>query len=127
MKNVCLKIGLIALALALVFGVALIVLAVNREYAKLHYSQHVTEYSFGYEVGCGKGDCKYCNGQKATYSGMLYSTSTDKYGKVAPCYHQFLYFRLVTGFWIACIVLTAVSGATAAVTIPLHFARKRQR
>lgn len=127
MKNVCLKVGLIALALALVFGVALIVLTVNREYAKLHYNQYITEVSFGYRIGCGKVDCKYCNGQTAKHGGSFYSTERDRYGYAKSVYYDFLFFRTVTGFWVACIVLTSISGVTASVAIPLHFKRAKTR
>ena len=126
MKNVCLKIGLIALVLALVFGVALIVLTVNREYAKLHYNQCFRKGSYGYSVGCNNEDCKYCNGQTA-HGSVIFTTSRDRYGYAKPVYYEFLFFRIVTGFWVASIVLTAMCGVTAGVMIPLHYKRRKMR
>lgn len=122
MKNVCLKIGLIALALALVFGVALIVLTVNREYAKLHYRQnHTVTMNTWHTYGCGDASCKYCSGQTSTYRKSFGYENAEK------SFSQFLYYRIVTGFWVASIVLTSISGATAAVMIPLHYKRRKTR
>lgn len=119
MKKVCLKIGLVALALALVFGVALIVLSVNREYAKLHYRQTHRFDRVDY-YGCGKNDCKYCSGQVVGGSYLINRKSES-------LFYDFLYFKTLTAFWIASIVLTAVCGVTSCVTIPLHFTREKTR
>lgn len=124
MKNVCLKIGLIALALALVFGVAIVVLSIKKEYAEDHYSRSYKENEqygespilgrvylgtlTGY--GCGEKDCKYCDG--------IYYASR---------YSSFIYYRTIRGFLVASIVLTAVCGVTSCVTIPLHFKHAKTR
>ena len=126
MKNVCLKVGLIALALALVFGVALIVLSVKKEYAENHYEQTVKMEKYAgvlaieNTLGCGKMDCKYCNGQTVGFVHREIEGNTYYYT-------QFVYYKAVFGLWVACIVLTSISGVTASVAIPLHFKRAKMR
>ena len=146
MKNVCLKIGLIALALALVFGVVLVVLSVKKGAAEHHYdhNQETKKFEYTYTTylyyGCGDKDCKYCNGERHY---IRYNSSDDdigltiQYGRriqkstitkeERELFREFYYYHTIFVFWIASIVLTAVCGVTAGVTIPLHFKREKAR
>lgn len=95
---------IVSLCLALVFGVALIVLSIKKAYAVEHYENNYHEGLHGlfgaYDYyGCGKADCKYCNGRNEQF------------------YHDFLYYRIIKGFLVASIVLTGTSGATAVLSI----------
>lgn len=146
MKNVCLKVCLIALALALVFGVALIVLTVKKGAAEHHYDHY--QKTENYEsirttylyYGCGEKDCKYCNGERhyirynssnkdidltIHYGRSIYKSSITS--EERELFREFYYYRTIFVFWIASIVLTAVCGVTASVAIPLHFTREKTR
>ena len=118
MKNVCLKVGIIALVLALAFGVALIVLTVKREYAKQHYEAYHRDALFG----CGRDSCKYCAGQTVKGSKFVSANSSNE-----GYYREFLYYNLITIFRNVSIGMTSACALTAAVTIPLHFKRAKTR
>jgi len=140
-----LKVGLIALALALVFGVALIVLTVKKAYAEDHYvaysSTRQSTYYKTITFGCGEPDCDFCRGanqslqkyskdQKGINTTIQYDTTYSRH-KVTSEERRallgFAYYRTLFTFWIACIVLTSLSGVTAAVAIPLYFKRRKIR
>lgn len=117
------NIFILVLSILVVMLLSLFVgLSISREYAENHYqvnnevSTTISHINF-LDFGCGKNDCKYCNGRKVS-GGYTYQ---HEYAE------KFVYYRTVSTFRIVslvCMIISAV-GLTATLLIKYREPIKR--